>query len=297
MPCASAPHGIVQVSLAPCQMATPRHANVSHALAQLPQLTGLELGMFAAGDRFSATRAAGGWRVYCQSYLPPFVAAALARSFSGAAAPAGQQEQRQQQQQQPAGQQRSMFDAWVMFKPQDPSSEQALELASLGRALAAFDDVELGLGFKQGACLAGADALLAPVATRLIGVVISGAGSAHAVLHALQRLALPRLAELSLTGAGKCPLGAVTAVAGLDATRLASIILDGTIAGSRAAVAAAVTALAMGRPQPVGPDGRPAGLTIEVSDAALSDEELGSVREAVAAVRGLGCVTLKRPEP
>ncbi len=51
---------------------------------------------------------------------------------------------------------------------------------------------------------------------------------------------------------------------------------------------AAVTALAMGRLQPVGFDGRPVGLTVAVCKKALSDEELGEVREVVAAVRALG---------
>jgi hypothetical protein len=152
-------------------------------------------------------------------------------------------------------------------------------------------------------CLAAAHALLAPVAARLIRLTIRGASTADAALAALQRLALPRLARLVLDqvvvdhttgrlwiGDGKCTPGAVTAAA-----RLATITLKGRIAGSRTAVAAAVTALAVGRPQPVGPDGRPAGLTVQVDEGMLSDEELGEVRAAVAAVRRPGCVTLARP--
>jgi hypothetical protein len=273
------------------------------ALAQLPQLTGLELGRpeardSKAGDHLGATRVAGGWRVRAQHYLQPGVAAALARSFSGAAAPAGQQEQLPQQ---PAAKaaagQRSKFSVGVAVDAGGPSPERASELASLGRALAAFDAVHLALDCGR-ACPADAHALLATVAARLTGVELWGVSdSADAVLGALQRLVLPRLASLLFHHTPRqCTLSAVMAVAGLDAPLLATISLNARFAGSRATVVAAVAALAVGRLQPVGPDGRPAGLTVAVGEAALSDEELGSVCEVVAAMRGPGCVTVGRPE-
>ncbi len=281
--------GAAQVSLSPCCRLTraPGDADIAHALVQLPQLTGLKLGMLKAGDQLSATRAAGGWRVSALDYLRPGVAAALARSFSGAAAPAGQQLMQQPAAVAEAGQ-RSRISIGV--EPGAPSPEQASELASLGRALAAFDDVDLGLEYKRGACPAGADALLAPVAARLTRVEVWGASSAD-VVAALQRLVLPRLASLEFHTRA-CTLDAVTATACLGAPRLATVTLKGPFTGSRVAVAAAVTALAVGRPQPVGPDGRPVGLTVAVSKEALSEEELGEVRGVVAAVRVPGCVTL-----
>jgi hypothetical protein len=277
----------------------PGKADIAPALAQLSQLTSLQLGMAEAGDQLSATRAAGGWQVDCLRYLQPGTVTALARSFSGTAAPASQQEQLIAAE---AAGQTSIFKAKV--RTLGPSPEQASELASLGRELAAFDAVDLWLGsFQLGvegqACPAAVRGLLQPVAARLVAFEIwalFGGSSTDAVLKALQRQPLPQLARLSLTNRlGKCPLGAVMAVAGLDAPRLATISLNGTIAGSTAAVVAAVTAVAMGRPQPVGSNGRPAGLTLEVSEAALSDEELGSVRQVVAAVRRSGWVTLRRP--
>jgi hypothetical protein len=282
-----------QVALRPCLLATPMDAC---ALAQLPHLTCLELGTYSAGDVASATRVAGGWRLSCHSRHQPGVMAALARSFSCAAAPAGQQQQQPQQlaAEAEAGQ-RSMFRALVMVGLGGPSPHQVSEFASLGRALAAFDDVELRLGWEgQQACPASVRALAAPVAARLVGLTLWATSSADVALGALQGLAFPRLTTLELFDMrdDDCPLGIVTAVASLDAPRLTCIILPTPVAGSRAAVAAAVTALAVGRPQPVGPDGRPAGLIVEVSEELLSDEELGSVREAVAAVRRPGCVEL-----
>jgi hypothetical protein len=285
----------VQVSLCPCRLMAPGDASIAPALVQLPQLTGLKLGMLKAGDHLRATRAAGGWRVFAHDYLRPGMAAVLARSFSGAAAPVGQQEQLVQQ---PAAEanagQRSRFTVGVEVEPGAPSPEQASELASLGRALAAFDDVHLDLDLHGGlACRAGAHALLAPVAARLVVLGFSGASSADAVLGELQRLALPRLVWLTFHPEA-CTLDAVTATACLGAPRLATITLKARIAGSRAAAVAAVTALAMGRPQPVGDDGRPVGLTVVVSKEALNDEELESVRGVVAAVRVPGCVTVVR---
>jgi hypothetical protein len=261
--------------------------------------------MHETGDHFSATRAGGGWRVDCQHPLQPGVAAALARSFSGAATPAGRQEQRQQPAAEAQVGQTSMFRAWVVVARAEPSPEQALELASLGRALAAFDDVDLGLRWRfdnvdldwwMGPA-GPAHALLQPVVARLVGFGLWGVSSADVMLGALQRLAMPRLARLMLCSPGDRTPSAVTAVVGLDAPRLATVTLKGPFAGSRAAVVAAVTALAVGQPQPVGPDGRPAGLTVAVGVAVLSDEELGEVRTAVAAARRPGCVTLVRPSP
>jgi hypothetical protein len=273
----------------------PGDAKIGPTLAQLPQLTSLQLGMVEAGDHFSATRAAGGWRVFGHSCLQPGVAAALARSFSGAAGPVGQQEQLVQHIAAEAAEQTSIFDVGVEVEPGAPSSEQASELASLGRALAAFDAVALFLGWEggQGSPVA-AHALLQPVAARLVALGILGDSSANAVLGALQRQPLPRLARLSLSHRDGFTPGSVTAVAGLDAPRLTTITLDGPIAGSRTAAVAAVSALAMGRPQPVGPDGRPAGLAVEVNWDVLSDEELVEVCAAVAAVRRPGRVTLGR---
>ncbi len=243
--------------------------------------------MFEAGDHFSATRVAGEWRVLCHdTFLQPGVAAALARSFSGAAAPAGQQE-RQLAAEAQAGQS-SMFKVGISV-PHGSSSQQASELASLARALAAFDDLDLDL-WAGPARPAAAHALLQPVAARLVAVGIVDARSEGVMLGALQRLVLPRLSELRLNAYGlNSPnvwtLGAVKAVAGLDAPRLAAISFCPPMADFRATIVAAVTALA-GRPQPVGPDGRPAGLTVAFSEIAyaLSDEEMEEVRTAVAAL-------------
>jgi hypothetical protein len=192
-----------------------------------------------------------------------------------------------------------MFEGGVMVEAGGPSPEQASELASLSRALAAFDDLDLGLDIGERACPDAVHALLAPVAARLVWVMIRGASTADVGLGVLQRLALPLLLalEVGFDKSAASTSATIAAVAGLDAPRLAFIDLYAPIAGSRAAVVAAVTALAVGRPQPVGRDGRPAGLSVAVSRAALSDEELGSVREAVAAVRGPDRVTLKRPYP
>jgi hypothetical protein len=282
-----------QVELQPCLLKTSGDADIGRALAQLPQLTGLELGRLKAGDHVSATRAVGGWRVDCSLYLQPGVAAALARSFSGAAAPAGQQK-RQPAAEAEAGQ-TSYFKVSIIIEQEGSSFQQVSELASLGRALAAFNSVDLGLVWGGQACPAAAHALLQPVADQLFALGLWGVSSPGVVLGALQRLVLPRLAQLRLHP-GDCTPSAVKAVVGLDAPRLATVTLMGTFAGSRVAVAAAVTALAVGRPQPVGPDGRPAGLAVELnmSQHALSDEELVEVCAAVAAVRGPGCVTLVR---
>jgi hypothetical protein len=287
-------HAIAQVSLCPCRLDTPEDADIAPALAQLSHVTSLELGMFATSVHFSATRAGGGWRVDCQQPLQPGVAAALARSFSGAAAPAGRQEQRQQPAAEVAAGHTSKFNVFICM-PHGPSSQQALELTSLGRVLAAFDDVDVGLWWMDQACQAAAHALLQPVAARLVSLGHSGASPVYPALGALQRLVLPRLAELRLQSHGDWIPSAVTAVIGLEAPRLAIVTLTGIFDGSTAAVMAAVTALAVGRPQPVGPDGRPAGLTLVVGKAVLSDEELGEVRTAVAAARRPGCVTLGRP--
>ncbi len=301
----SPPFDTAQVSLRPCRLMAPGDADISPALVQLSQLTSLQLGMYYAGDHFSATRGGGGWRVHCQSAscgpLQPGVASALARSFSSAAAPAGQPEQLVQQlAAEAAAGQTSIFKVSITIGPQGPSPERASELASLGRALAAFDDVDLEVGFMgQGwndpACRATVHALLQPVAPRLFALGVSGRSEADAVLNALQLQPLPRLARLGFCiYPGHTP-GAVMAVAGLDAPRLATVSLHASVAGSRTAVVAAVTALAVGRPQPVGPDGRPAGLTVAIGEAALSDEELGEVRAAVAAVRRPCWITLGRP--
>jgi hypothetical protein len=295
-----APHDTAQVSLSPCRLREPGDASIAPALAQLPQLASLQLGEGLAGVHLSATRVAGGWRVLFHHFLQPGMASALARSFSGSAAPAGWQERQLAAE---AAGQTSFFKVCITM-PHGPSSQQASELASLGRALAAFDDVDLGLRWRFDnvdldwwmgpAGPASAHALLQPVAARLVAFGLVATSSASVLLGALQQLVLPRLAELSFTAHDGCIHGTVTAVAGLDAPRLAAVTLKGSFAGSRAAVVAAVTALAVGRPQPVGPDGRPAGLIVAVGRAVLSDEELGEARAAVGAVRRPCCVTLLR---
>ncbi len=282
-------------------MMTPQDAEVSHALAQLPQLMGLQLGMVYVGDQVRATRAGGRWRVFGNEPLQPGVAGALARRFSGAAAPAGQQEQRQQPAAEAEAGQTSYFKVSIIIEQEGSSSQQASELSSLGRALAAFDDVDLEIMWTGQACPAAAHALLQLVAARLVAFGIWDTSSAGVVLGALQRLRLPRLAQLRLhpcpqaQAPSECTPSTVKAVAGLDAPRLAAITIRGPFAGSRATVVAAVAALAVGRPQLVGPDGRPAGLTIEVSRAVLSDKELGEVSAAVAAASGPCWITLVRP--
>jgi hypothetical protein len=278
-----------QVVLRPCRLGSAGDADMG--LSQLPKLQGLFLGGTARGDLVSASRTQGEvWRVGITTFLTPDAAAMLARSFNSGAAPAGQQ-----QQQQPAagaGEQRSSFLVAVKIQP-GPSLAQTSQLASLGRALAAYEAVVVWLQCEGEACPSSVNALLQPVAAQLTALEVVGAG-AGGVLEALQRLALPCLEELQLeVGLGGCAPGAVMAVAGLDAPRLAFIVLEAAITGSRADAVAAVTALAVGRPRPVGPDGRPAGLRVEVSQAALSDEELGSVCRAVPTTRALWAEVLR----
>jgi hypothetical protein len=274
----------------PCRLASAGDADMG--LSQLPKLTGLYLGGTARGDLVSASRTQGeGWRVGMTTYRTPDVAAVLARSFNSGAAPPGQL-------QQPAAgedEQRSSFLVAVKIQP-GPSLAQTSQLASLGRALAAFDTVSVWLHCDVKACPATAHALLQPVAARLNDVGAMGSSSAACgVLEALQRLVLPRLKVLRLSMArDACDPDAVAAVVGLDAPCLATIMLKPAIAGSRTDAAAAVTALAMGRPRPVGPDGQPAGLQVAVSKAVLSDEELGSVRRVVSAAGRAGWVTVAR---
>ncbi len=231
-------------------------------------------------------------------FLTPDAVSILACCFSSGAAPAGQQ---QQQQAATAGQklvpladeQGSSFDAAVTIPPRGHPSGQASQLASLGRALAAFDNVSLWLRSDGEACPGGVHTLLQPLAARLCTIGVWG-GAASGVVEALGRLALPRLEWIKLAPArdGYAP-GAVTAIAGLDSPCLASVVLAAAFSGSRADVVAAVTALAMGWPRPVGPDGRPAGLQVTVGMAALSVEELGSVQRALP-TRRAGWVTLVR---
>jgi hypothetical protein len=230
-----------------------------------------------------------------RTVLWPGAAAALARSFSGAAAPAGQPEQPLQQ---PAIEAEaghaSIFKVIINVRrrPGGPSPEQTAELASLGQALAAFAEVDLKLYWMGRGCPAAARALLQPVAARLVAFRSMHADSAGALLGALQQLELPRLARLRLKAPEDRTPSAVATVAGLHAPRLATVSLQADHAGS--SVVAAVIALAAGRAQPVGPDGRPVGLTVAVSKTVLDDEELWSVCEEVAAVRGLGIVTVRR---
>jgi hypothetical protein len=283
----------VQVRLGPCRLASADDADIGPALSQLPRLTRLGLEGFKLPGMLKAERAGGRWQVGSHKFLTPVAAAALARSFSGGAAPAGQQ---QQQPAAGAGGQRSRFTAAVTIPPRAPPSGQASQLASLGRALATFDDVTLVLHCDGEACLGDVNALLQPVAARLAVLVVTGSG-ASGLTEALGRLALPRLEKLTLAPTRDgYTLGAFTAVAGLDAPCLDSVVLGAAISGSRADAVAAVSALAMGRPRPVGPDGRPASLGVAVNMAVLSDEELGSVRRALPATRA-GWVTVVRSRP
>jgi hypothetical protein len=284
-----------QVILRPCRLVSTGDADMGRALSQLPRLTFLRL----QGDRravlLNVERAEGcGWQVASRSFLTPDVAVVLARAFSGGAAPAGRQQQRQQ----PAAgasQQGSSFDVWVKIQPGPPSA-QTSQLPSLGRALAAFDDVRLGLHCDGEACPATAHALLQPVAARLEAVrVTEVGGTASGVVEALGRLALPRLRTVALSASlPGCDPGAAAAVIGLDAPCLQQIAFGDAISGSRADVVAALAGLALGRPRPVGLDGRPANLHVGLCEAVVSDEELGSVRRAVSAAGRAGWVTVAK---
>jgi hypothetical protein len=279
--------GPAQVRLAPCRLASADDTDISHALSQLPRLTRLGLGGLKLPDQLQAERAEGRWQVASRKLLTPVAAAVLARSFSGGAGPAGQQ----QQPAAGAGEQRSGFDVGVKIRP-----GQASQLASLGRALAAFDAVSLGLQCEGEACPGSVHALLGAVAARLERLgADSSTSAAGGVLEVVGQLALPRLEELalSITG-GACDPGAVTAVIALDAPCLATITLKSDAAGSRADAVAAVTVLAMGRPQPVGPGGRPSDLQVAVSEAVLGGEELESVRRVVSTTGRAGWVSVVR---
>jgi hypothetical protein len=181
----------------------------------------------------------------------------------------------------------------VEILPRDLSA-QASQLASLGRALAAFEDVSMRLNCEGEASPADAHALLQPVAAQLVAVAITAVGgTASGVVEALGRLALPRLTTVVIAASppGFDP-GTAAAVIGLDAPSLALIGLGEANSGSRADVVAALAALAVGRPRPVGLDSQPADLKVVVSKAVLSDEELGSVRRAVSAAGRAGWVTV-----
>ncbi len=284
--------------MCPCRLASADDAGMGRALQQLPRLASLKLGRNYGADLVEAARVeGGGWRVDLHEFLTPDAVSVLASCFSSGAE-RGSSSSRQQRAatvgQQLADEQGSSFDAAVTIPPQGHPSGQTSQLASLGRALAAFDDVVLGLHCDGVACPAGAHALLQPVAARLCTIGV-WRGAASGVVEALGRLALPRLMALTLAATrGVCDPGVLTAVAGLDAPCLASVILGPAFSGSRADVVAAVSALAVGRPRPVGPDGRLASLEVAVSGAALSDEELGSVCRALPTTRS-GWVTVARP--
>jgi hypothetical protein len=284
--------GPTQVRLSPCRLASAGDADIGRTLSQLPKLTRLELGGFKLPGMLMAERAEGMWQVGPRQLLTPAAAAALARSFSGGAAPAGQQ----QQPAAVAGKQRSSVGVRLMIESGGGPLAQASQLASLGRALAAFDTVSLWLQFEGEACPGSVHALLGAVAARLEGLGTKGSSSAAGgVLEVVGQLALPRLENLVLcvTG-GACDPGAVTAVIALDAPCISTVTLVAAIPGSSTDAVAAVAALAMGRPRPVGRGGRPAGLQVEVSEAVLSDEGLESVRRAVSAAGRAGWVTVVR---